>query len=152
MSDATTASRVFLLAVPRHVTLRAERKPNAVSPGHHYVITGYFPQGEPAFSPDQFVVSESEAKTAGEAVRVALGRFRERGWVAKVERTAEVEADLARVGEAMRDERRRRLLVVADLDRVRRAVENCGDRAAIMEMKAAIHNAMDPDVAGDSDA
>lgn len=58
-------------------------------------------------------------------------------WVTKVERTADIEADLTRVGEAMRDERRR-LAVVADLTRVRRAVEACGDRAAIVAMRIAL--------------
>lgn len=73
-------------------------------------------------------------------------------WIAKVEWTAEVEANLARVGEAMRDERRRRLLLVADLIRVRRAVENLGDRAAIVAMKAALNSAASPDVKGGVDA
>ena len=80
MPDDTTAAGVFLLAIPRHVTLHAERRPNAIGDGHHYAITGYFPLGENAFHPDQFVVSESEAATPGQAVRVALGRFRARGW------------------------------------------------------------------------
>lgn len=76
---------------------------------------------------------------AESAEQVAQARDEVLGeWLAKVERAAEVEADLARVGEAVRDERRRRLRVVADLTRVRRSVEACGDRAAIVAMRSAL--------------
>lgn len=52
---------------------------------------------------------------------------------------AEREADVARLGEAMRHERRRRLQAVGAFARVRRAVENHGDRAAIVAMRTTIY-------------
>ncbi|KPM55781.1 hypothetical protein ACG83_10940 [Frankia sp. R43] len=73
-----TATRVHLLAVPHHVTLRAERVPDAFGPGHHYEITGHYQAGAQAFTPQ--VVSDSAAGSADDALRVQLRRFRERGW------------------------------------------------------------------------
>lgn len=80
MATDEIAVAVHLLAIPRHVTLRAERKPNAVGDGHYYAITGNYAQGEDAFHPDHVVVYGSEAGRPAEALRVALGRFRVRGW------------------------------------------------------------------------
>ncbi|MEX5634971.1 hypothetical protein [Parafrankia sp. FMc2] len=78
LAATDTATRVHLLAVPRHVTLRAERQPDAYGSGHQYEITGHYAQGEPAFRPQ--VVSDSAADNAEQALRVQLLRFRERGW------------------------------------------------------------------------
>lgn len=73
-----TATRVHLLAVPRHVTLRAARKPDAFGSGHHYEITGLLAVDVPAFTPQ--TVLDSTAGSAAEALRVQLLRFRARGW------------------------------------------------------------------------
>lgn len=79
MTDAPdSASRVHKLAVPHHVTMRAERRANAMGDGHHYVVTGYYREGEAAF-PEQ-TVSGEVAATASDAIRAQLERFRERGW------------------------------------------------------------------------
>lgn len=73
-----TATRVHLLAIPRHVTMHAERQPDAFGPGHHYLVTGLLAEDEPAFMPQ--TVPDSVAGSAAEAIRVQLGRFRDRGW------------------------------------------------------------------------
>lgn len=73
-----TATRVHLLAIPRHVTMHAERRPDAFGTGHHYEITGLIAEDVSAFTPQ--VVPDSVAGSAAEAIRVQLGRFREQGW------------------------------------------------------------------------
>lgn len=77
-AQAGAATRVHKLAIPRHVTMHAERRENAFGPGHHYAVTGFYPRGEEAFT--EQVVPDSQAEDASEAIRVQLGRFRERGW------------------------------------------------------------------------
>lgn len=74
MSDS--ASRVHKLAVPRFVTMVASERPNAFGDETHYVVDGYYQSGEAAFE-DEYV---HEATDAEGAVRIVLGRLRERGW------------------------------------------------------------------------
>lgn len=73
-----SATRVHKLAVPHHVTMHAKRCPDAIGPGHYYLISGVYGDGGEAF-PDQ-VVGAAAADSAAEALRVQLERFRERGW------------------------------------------------------------------------
>jgi hypothetical protein len=73
-----TATRVHKLAVPHQVTMHAEPRPDAIGPGHHYLVTGVDRNGEEAF-PEQ-VVGSSAAGSAAEALWVQLRRFRDRGW------------------------------------------------------------------------
>ncbi|MBL7487149.1 hypothetical protein [Frankia sp. AgW1.1] len=68
------------LAVPRHVTVFAEKTPNAIAPGHHWLITGFYPHGEVAFADHVIAVQPSEASTPTEAIDAALCKMRERGW------------------------------------------------------------------------
>jgi hypothetical protein len=79
MSDREdTATRVHLLAVPRSVTVHAERRADAFGAGHHYAVTGHSKIGEELFV--EMIVSAGDAEDAPTALRVALGRMRERGW------------------------------------------------------------------------
>ncbi len=75
---ADSASGVHKLAIPRHVTMVADRHVNAFGDGHHYQVTGYYPAGEPAFGTE--VVGDLSAAGPVEAIDVVLRRFRERGW------------------------------------------------------------------------
>lgn len=75
-----SASRVVKLAVPRHVTVEAAREPDAHGDGYRWAITGFYLQGELAFSDTRISVLPSEASTPTEAIDVALRKMRERGW------------------------------------------------------------------------